>query len=413
VVNFDGTVEGPAVQDLTTWDNQGTGDPCTNAIVNFTNGKGTLEVTHCGWHNSFNAWQRMNAELVVTSMDEGYNSFVMTHDLPTDESTNESKLWYDDDTNALSFSTSPTIVENTINSNKYLSGVRYYSLNDTFDINYVGANVYRKCYHVSNVSIYRFEGQSSNIIRNPGATPAYTDSFTVNETITANRSNYYDLDTRLTSYLYHPWKSTVNASTPSENRLYCGYGNVSTAKIEYFRDENYRLVNGNYDSIPTLTGHWTSSSGLVNGQSLVYNERVQYPNHDLSSTLPTGNPDYSSGFSGNQLYLRGFYDSSAHSNVILTLNGLNVATQVGQVGSGDVNVEIKLPTQTGWLDAGKPFSSGDFTGSDGDGCQVSASGNDLSLTFGTFSTANSGGIIIVKITFRNTNRYISGMSVNW
>lgn len=410
--NFDSSVVGPAVQDLSTWDNQGSGDPCTNAKVLFDNSKGELEVTYCGWHNDFNAWQRMNARMNVSSLDEGFNSFLMSHQYSSTETSNEYKMWYDNDTNGLAFASTPTIVQNTLNSSKYLSGVRYYTIGDTFDISYNALNVYRKCYHLTTVSVYRFDGQSANVTRNPATVPAYTDSLTVSETVVADRSNYYNLNARLAVNLYHPWKTTSSTNSSSENRLYNGYGNVSTAKAEYFLDENYRLPAGSYDSVPTLTGQWNSQTTLSNGECLVYNQRVQYPNHNLTSTLPTSNPNYT-GFTGNQIYLRGFYDSAPHSNVVLTLSNLTVNTHVSPIGTGDVNVEIKLPTQTGWLDAGTDYNAALFTGADGDGCKVSGSGSALSLTFGTFSTANSGGIIVVRVTFRNTNRSITGISVNW
>jgi hypothetical protein len=414
VANFDTSVVGPAVQDLTTWDHQGTGDPCINAIVNFTNGMGNLQVTHCGWHNDFNAWQRMNARLNISGLDEGFNSFVLVHSIAMspDDSSNEYKMWYDDDPNALAFAASPTVVQSSLITSKYLSGVRYYGIGDTFTLNYEGANVYKKCYHISNVSVYNFEAQSSSVIRNPAVIPSVGGTLLVNEVITANRTNYYDIDTRITVTLYHPWKTNISALSPSESRLYNGYGNVSTAKTEYFLDENYRLPNGSYNTVPVLTGQWNSMTTLVNGQALVYNIGVRYPNHNLTSTLPTGNPNYT-GFTGNQYYLRGFYESDPHSNVVLNLSSLIADTDISPLGTGDVNLEVKLPTQTGWMDGGTDFNVAIFTGADGDGCKVSATGSSLSLTFGTFSTASSGGTIIIRITFRNTSHFVSGMSVNW
>jgi hypothetical protein len=412
--NFDSDVIGPAVQDLTTWDTQGTGDPCTDATVNFTNGMGNLQVTYCGWHNDFNAWQRMNARLNVSGLDEGFNSFALAHaiSMTPDDSSGEYKMWYDDDPNTLSFIATPTVVQASLTTTKYLSGVRYYGIGDTFTVNYEGANVYKKCYHISNVSIYSFEARSSSTTKNPITTPSFTDTLLVNEVIAANRAGYYDIDTRLTATLYHPWKTNISALSPSESRLYNGYGNVSTAKNEYFLDENYRLPNGSYDSIPTLTGQWNSMTTLVNGQALIYNIGVRYPNHNLTSTLPTGNPNYT-GFTGNQYYLRGFYESDPHSNVVLNLSSLIADTDISPLGTGDVNLEVKLPTQTGWMDGGTDFNVAIFTGADGDGCKVSATGSSLSLTFGTFSTASSGGTIIIRITFRNTSHFVSGMSVNW
>jgi len=409
--NFDSSVVGPAVQDLTTWDNAGNGDLCTDGVVTFSGGQ--LQVTHCGWHNNFNKWQRMNAKIILSGMSEGYTAIRLGQILDSQTNTSTiSKLWYDNDGNALSFSLAPDLSENTLSSNKWISGVRYYDIGDIFNVSYVGQHVYKKCYHISHVSKYLFDGAINEVVVNPSSVPLYSDNLSVNETIAIDKSNYYTIDARLVATLYHPWKTSLSVASPSHTILICTYGNVSTLKEEYFLDENYRLPNGSYDTIPgSLAGNWDSSTTLASGQALVFNRRVQYPNHDLSSTWPTGNPDYSS-FTGDQLYLRGFYDSNPHNNVILTLGGLDL-NDLEELGSGNVNILIKLPTQTGWLDAGKYFNYSDFTGIDGDGCLVSKSGHDLTITFGTFSTANSGGMIIVKIVFKNTLSYIDEMSVDW
>jgi hypothetical protein len=409
----------PPTQTLANWDYQGTGDPVTDGTVTFSNSKGNLQVTDVRWFNDFNRWQKMNALFNITALDEGFNSFTMLHAMPGgNEESAEYKLFYDDSiADTLSFATAPTIVENTLASNKYLSGIRYYSTGDSFDINYVGSNVFKKIYHSSYVSRFRFEGLDNNAyqIRNPQSVPVFTDTFTVNETIAINRSSYYDLNSILQAYLYHPYKASVNASTPNENRIVNTYGNVSTDTIEYFRDENHRLPDGSYDTAQTqgdLIGKWDSSQALVAGNALFYNEAVQMADINLSGTLPAGNPDLrraTTGRTGNEVFVRGFYSSSANSGFTLKLAGL-VLSDVGQVGQGNVNVEVKLPGgETGWLDAGKAFSGATFAGLDGDGCQTSVSGSDFTITFGTKSTANSNGVIIVRITFRVSGKSITEM----
>lgn len=413
--NFDESVVGPAIQDLTTWDNQGTEDPVTDAVVTFSGGAGNLEVTHVGWHNAFNYWQRMNAEINATNLQEGFHGYVMTHSVPLgDQSTNEYKFWYDDDPNALSFSVPPSISENTLSSNKYLSGVRYYSIGDTFDITYSGSNVYRKCYHITHVSRYQFDGEISMTTVNPVSVPHYTDDIGTSNIITIDKTGVYTTDARLTAYLYHPWKPSVNATSPSADMLVATCGGDNDAKHENFCEEDYRLPNGSYNTVPSgITGNWNSQTTLINGQALVYNLRIQSADgaHDFTTYLPAGNPDYSA-FSGNQVYLRAFYDSLAHSSVILTISSIGVS-DLGALGTGNVNLEIKLPTQTGWLDAGTDYSAATFTGIDGDGCKVNMTNGSISITFGTFSSINSGGMFIVRLTFRNTNAYCSYMAVDW
>ncbi len=407
----------PDVQDISEWDNQGNGDMCTDGIIYLANNKGNLQVTDVRSFNNFCLWEKMNAQINIINIDEGFNSFTLLHDgiYPSAEESNEFKLFYDNDQSSLTFSVSPTVTEDQLSSSKYISGIRYYGIGDTFRINYVGNNVYKKVYHPSHVSRFSFEALSSVQTRNPTSIPNVNDVIVVNEIITINRSSYYDLDTRMTAYLDHPWKVTESEMSPSQQRYVCTYGEISTDTKEYFLDEVYRLQDGEYDTIPsTITGQWNSQTKLDNGKALVYNRGIQYPNHNTSLSFPAGNPNYSIGFTGDQVYLRAFRDNSnPHSSMILTLPGLSIST-VSPVGTGDVNVQVKLPTQTGWLDAGVSFNAASFTGSDGDGCRASVSDVNWDLTFGTFSTANSGKLVIVRITFRNANRKIeSTMQVNW
>lgn len=406
----------PHVQDLTMWDDAGAGDACVDATVTFTNARGTLQITDVRWYNDFNKWQKMNAQFNLSNLDPGYNKFQMIHDLPTDESTTEVDFYYADNSTAMVFSVAPTIVQNTLSSAKYLSGVRYYDIGDTFDVAYAGDNVFSNIYHSTRCSMFRFEGRATDDNQQPTTPPAVTDVFAIAETVTVDRSNYYNSNTRATANFYHPYKSSISATTPSENRLVNTYPvSRSTDLQELFTDENYRLEDGTHDVVPvSLTGNWDSSQVVGAGKAIVgggAQPAVKSGTINFSiGYLPVGSPDYS-GRSGNEVYLRSFKSASANSGFVLELQGLNGA-DVDVVGSGNVNVEIKLPGETGWLDAGKAFNSSQFTGIDGDGCQTSQSGDDWTITFGTFSTANCQGTIIVRITFRNSTEYITRMTAN-
>ncbi len=402
----------PHVQDLSTWDAQGSGDACTNATVSFTNGKGTLQITDVRWFNDFNKWQKFNAQLNIVSLDPGFNKFSILHDLAQDEESAETKIYYADNAVAMTFNVSPTIVQNTILSSRYVSGIRYYSTGDTFDINYSGSNVFNSIYHSSQCSMFRFEGQNSDQGRQPSTPPSINDNYLITETIAINRPDYYDSDTRLTANFYHPYKSAINQTTASENRLVNTYSSTrSTDLQDYFTDENHRLPIGDYDTVPSMTGNWDSTQLVAAGNAIVGGNSVpgvRSGNTDYSvGYLPAGNPNYS-GRSGNEVYIRAFKSASSRSGFQLKLAGLTSAS-VGIVGSGNVNVEIKLPGQTGWLDAGKAFNSAQFTGVTGDGCQTSVSSDTWTITFGTFSTANCNGTIVVRITFRNTTGAITGI----
>jgi hypothetical protein len=428
------------------WNGTGDGDVTAQGKVAFTNTStvGELIVENCGGYTGedgltpiFNMWQKMNAQIDITTLQPGYNAFKLIHDLPADQESAEYEVWYDHNTDALSFSVPPTIVEAEFTSNKYISGVRYYSDDDTFDVAFTGANVFKNCYRQDIVARHRFDARSGDTNITPGDVNGGIQdiSSVVNvatldlafRRIAINRSTYYSLDARLTAYLFHPWKTLSGHETASENRHVCTYGSMSTDTHEYFRDELHRLDpagiggSGDYITVPgSITGNWTSANVLDPGNALVYDEQVQYPNIDLSSGIlpvqPSGrNYTSSNGFTGDQVYCRAFYKNESNGSVNINLGGFNVSN-ISQVGSGSVNIEVKLPSETEWLDAAISLDPGTFNGTAGQGCQNvgGTSGNTLALTFGGRYTVESGGMIIVKVTFRTgATQIITSMSVDW
>jgi len=181
-------------------------------------------------------------------------------------------------------------------------------------------------------------------------------------------------------------------------------GHQSTETRELFTDEYYRLPLGEMDNLPgQIAQQWTSPNPLTNGNAQVFGALI-YPQTNFSvGHLPeTGQPDYSTGFTGEQKYLRAIRQNNApHNSGRLRLVGLTLSDLEP---SGDVKVEINLPTQTGWLDLGLPYNAGTFAGADGDGCRTGvANGNEFSWTAGQFSTADSGWLVMVRITLKNSS----------
>jgi hypothetical protein len=394
-------------QDLTQWDIQGAGSPITDGVVSFTGGN--YRIVSDGIYNSFKRWQSIVARLTSTSLlVEGYDKLRFIQVL----TSNSIKMWeiyYDNDVTNPSFSGTPGIVENTA-SYSWLSGIRYYGLGSTFDISYIGLDCFKKTYHTSQVSYYSMPGLST-VTRNPPAIPTYTDSFSVSDVnVALNTASVINIDARLSVGLRDPYGNNPTAQSTSEKRLVNTYSTVSDAKHEYFKDEHYRLLSGTYSTIPgSVVGQWDSTAALVSGQAQCYNSQLVYPTINFTTGyLPTQTGRNYSSFTGDQEYYRAFVDTNnPRSSIIITISGSSVST----AGIGDLNVFIKLPTQTGWLDAGKMFSGPTFTGVDGDGCLISQSSGSYSLTFGTFSTANSGWMIIMKIILKTTSGVVTSLIV--
>jgi hypothetical protein len=386
----------------------------------WTGANNDLSVTSVESFNSFPLWQKGEATVSVVPGDfqQGYNSIYLKRTgLSTDQTSNTLNLFYDNDSGADPSVSTPTISEASL-TGKYLSGVNYYYRGSTFNLGVVGSNLFNNVYHASGPLYFT----SSSSVLNAGAIletdssvsgvsvpPAIGETMTVtNKILTATSINARSMDAQVTVLPRDPYDSYSSAQSISQGIMIDCYNQTSNDLNEYFDDEIYRLNAGNYDSIPGLiTGQWSSSTVLSNGQAQLYDGNLVYPQLDFSSNLPSGNPNYSTGFSGDQVYYRAFYDNgSPHSSGTLEFGNLT-SSDISPVGTGNVNVEIKLPTQTGWLDLGSPFSSGTFTGSDGDGCRVTVSGDDWNWTCGTFSTANSGWMIVVKVTIRNSSESIS------
>ena len=96
------------------------------------------------------------------------------------------------------------------------------------------------------------------------------------------------------------------------------------------------------------------------------------------------------------------WDSTSFVNSDLTLSGKNLWVEVKLPYNGVTPPPFGLVggSVTGWLDATKSFSTGNYT--DGSGCLSgsipSTSGSNWNVTFGLQGTQYSNGIVIVRIT---------------
>ena len=114
--------------------------------------------------------------------------------------------------------------------------------------------------------------------------------------------------------------------------------------------------------------------------------------------------------------MRCFLSSVSKTSVALQLDG--VTAGIGALGTSDINVEIKLPSQTGWLDAAKAYSPGVGVSADGSGCLNGAitygANATINITFGGKATYDSSNRMYVRITLRNSNRVINKITcVGW
>lgn len=345
----------------------------------------------------------------------GYKNITVTHNIAGTVYSDSIETFYDaQQTPSMG---SVTVGENTLSSSKYTSGIRYYSDNDIIDVNISSTtnlfrNTYRTDHMIWDCTFSEYQGGTRNIdydsagvsgVNNP---PECDDSATYQNNFTIGTSSRLDIDARVGCRYRKPFSTGSYSYQPaSPDYLLNTYpdSGVSTAVRETFFEENYRLPPGDYDSVPgSITGQWTSSNCVGNSNATVFDDAVGFYQTDFTSGyMPAQSCDYS-GYSGDQTYYRAIYDAaSGHSTGTLELVGLT-ASDLGT----NVHADIKLPTQSGWLNLSCDYNDATFTGVDGDCVQAGDSGDDFSWNVGTLTTSDSGNMYIVRLTFPSTSKKV-------
>jgi hypothetical protein len=208
----------------------------------------------------------------------------------------------------------------------------------------------------------------------------------------------------------------------------------STVLTDNFDDEEYRLPsNTNFDNFASfLVGSWDGEQSIkdgaagytaglqVIGGSLIYPGNVpSFPADFRTSNIVNGSVwndggtkgsdrNYS-GLTGNRTYYRFFRQVAptvSNFNMLINGSGGTFVPKGTALTGNNIHVEMRAPTQTGWMDCYNDFSTGLVA--DGDGSRNSTAGNGRAfgtpwgLTIGTKSTALTGGYMVVKITVGNS-----------
>ncbi len=394
--------------------------------ANSTNGK--LTIASVGKYNNFSARQKVVAHLNFAPSDlrKGYNSVMLKHTglASGDQSSAVFDLFYDTST-ATPTLTALDVALQTV-SPKWLSGVQYAGTGTTILVDAAGTALYDNSYVQDPITLSGFHGvpvatvapadASVSGLSNP---PVVGEIMTVvDKVLTLTTVSNASKDARMTGTPKDPFGIYPTRQSPSNKLLVNTFGNRSAANVEHFDDELYRLPL-NFDSNATsgvIVGHWDSQTVLTNGNAqqgiIADNENgLLYPAENFQPYQPNNTANYQ-GKSGDQQYLRAFTTATSKTSILLTLYG--VAAGIGT----DVIVEIKLPTQTGWLLCHLPYDSALGVAPDGRGCLVGAisyaGGNAaIQTTFGGKNTFAAGGRLLCRITLKNGNRTIKQIGTDW
>lgn len=398
-----------------------------------TSSAGKITVLSVGKFGTYSKNQKATARLnlVPSDLSRGYNNIQLRHtgmDVP-DQLSASFEIFFDASTNIPSVG----IVNLSIDSNnfpKYLSGVKFLGLNDSLKTSYTAQYVFANTYVASPTTLSGLSGANNidiavtdTAVIGVSTPPHINNVFTVsNKILPLSVANKCTENAILTITPKDPFGSYTPVSSASNNILVSTFSNRSTNTQEYFDDEVYRLPltwNLN-DKSSVLTNNWNSRTLLENGnaqQFIVVNDDhgLMYPEKNFSIYLPSQSANYTS-FTGDQKYLRAFISPGSKSNIQFILEG--VTSGIGSIGSGDINIQIKLPSQSGLLDCAKPYDSSAGVATDGNGClQGSISYTSgiayVNVTFGGKVTFDSNNILYVLITLRNKNQSIRRLGTNW
>lgn len=334
----------------------------------------------------------------------GYNYIHMTHSYESIVNTTKQFKFFVDTKHVFpDFTGTQTLFEQTINSNKYVSGVKYYSIGDKFRTTF---NVTNFAYTVYSAEPFEIDMPGLNPIHieynDPNLShvsdpPHIDDIAEYRGDFTLNSFNEFSVDGVVTIKTNTPFGAGSEYTFVSKNRLVNTYTNGSSSLIEYFRDEIYRLPADDYDTIPTQKSYvWDSTQPLQNGEAILFDKGLRYANMNFVDYMPAQSIDYS-GFSGSQTYYRSFVKNIPRNNGYFIIDGITKNDLLQK----KIIIDIKLPTQTGWLSLNKYYEVSEFDGEDGDGCLIDSVDNKFYYSSGTFSTVYSGYTIIVRITLPN------------
>lgn len=367
-----------------------------------------LSVMNVEKYNNFSLWQKGKVRINInqTVIRRGYNTIRVVHVINEQErQTQDFKFFYDDS------GTHPTIsqqvyLENTeMVSNKYVSGVRYFSIGDTFRLTFTAFGIFDNTYIQVPITLdmpglqpheIEYDDPNASGFSDP---PGISQFFDYQGDLSLNEFNEYSVDATMMIKTYDPFSPGEEKETTHVNRLINTYTNGSTDLIEHFRDEQFRLPEDTYDVVPIQrSNQWNSVRHLTEGEALIFDNHLRYANYDFRLNYrPAQTANYSS-FTDPQRYYRAFYKQVARNNGSFIINGLTA----NQLLTNKILIDIKLPTQTGWLSLNAYYDEVTFSGIDGDGCLLNIEGNVFSYSTGLLSTANSGYTIIVRITLPNS-----------
>ena len=361
----------------------------------------------------------------------GWNYAQVIHSFGSTNNTTNFVEWINDD-NADALSAAGNSISFTGSGSIHLSGVEYFQS---------GSITYKS--RVVNAYKYIFD---NNAIQFPTAFTALSQnnrSFSLanqaKPTINTGANETHDKILHLTASaaitadyflsgtvtagttVTHPRKSDITngAQSALSPILMYNLSNNSTNTVENFQRENFRLVSGSYNTQANVTDAanvWNSTiymtaSNAGHSDGLQFFDRkllspintANNGNFSIFSNGPSENPDYSTQ-TGTRTFYRYFRNESGSTQYDFSLNlqgSGTIVTHGTTLDASKINVLVKLPEKTGWMDVAGTFVLDSVADNDGASAVTTVLAKDTTLNavnyinFGNVGVSNNEYVLVL------------------
>lgn len=377
-----------------------------------------------------------NWEVGTGDLNTGLNTIKIVHEISGEVfgETQELHYFLENTSFAVSIANASFDVSSTSPTFKQLSGVNYHT-DVTVDFSVDIDNAYRNSYSAGKAIDFP-------VSRNVDLLPQQVPELEENETEDAQINLSEQRDVLASRLVLRSPRAQLQIEDPIEGKktsskasnlelMLDGAEDLSTETTHVFETEDYRIdPEEDFDSIISIGDYDSSNSirddGEYSNQLQVTDGKVVYPSVDYSQLQngPSGNPDYSQNVTGQRQYYGFFKNERSVSNFVLEVNGIGEIVSPGSLSPGTqvASVEIKAPTQTGWLDVNNFFIAGKLQ--DGNGAYQATNAenpkntigpdSEIGLTIGEKDTIDSYNRLYYRITApENWTGEITKMDISW
>jgi len=382
----------------------------TNIDENTTSSSANgITISVSGWETDYfryKAYINVSLDLLTIIPNGGRFSVKMEHNnsILGKYSKSQGPVFFDPDT----VESRPSIGSFDITENtaviKSLSGIKYYNLNSTFNINVNDIDNINKITWPNDNNVIRINSNTNFGISDYYLTSSssdltgWTNEWNVNnlsstkvKSLTRSSFRFIGTDAKISGN-WIDWIAGATQNSPNKSILIDTYNTESTDQYEEFTDESRRLKED-------LHTQWDSTELLNSNDLMIQGGVLKRQTGDWSSYSPTNNANYSAANSNEQYYYREFKDNTTHSNGLFYIGGITESN----LSSGQVKIHIST-NGTDWYDCSKDYTSGAL--SNNSGCRINKDTRALpylEFTLGTggstdASTGTNGNGLWVRIS---------------